>query len=138
MAARAEATVGAHRLVFEAEDIIICHFGPTLTEKEMLAIIELQVAHVRGKPYFLLIDLTRIGSIPAPVRRTIGMSAKVVKLRGIAIYGGSFHMKALAKLINTALSIFGKNPFPQEFFEGEEAAMAWLRELRKQQPAVGA
>lgn len=133
MAAESEARVGSHRLVFEAEDIIVCHFGPALIEREIQAIVDLQAEHVKGQPYFLVLDFTRIGTLPEPVRRAIGQSMKKVRLRGIAMYGGSFHLKAMARLINTALAIFAKNPFPQEFFGNREGALIWIHELRKQQ-----
>lgn len=136
MVTKPEVTVGLHRMVFEADDIIICHYGPVIGEKEIQALIELQREHVKGKPYFLLIDLSRCGIPSAPVRRVIGQSTTRVTLRGVAMYGGGLHIRAVARLLNTALALFGKNPFPQEFFGSREAALAWLYELRGQQAAA--
>jgi hypothetical protein len=134
----AAAMVGAHRVVFEAADMISVHFGPTLTEEEMEAIVNVQARHAAGRAYFLILDFTRIGTISAAARRAVGRSTTKLRFRGIAMYGASFHMKIMARLVNTALAIFSKRPFPQQFFDSREAALIWVEELRKQPIALEA
>ncbi len=53
------------------------------------------------------------------------------------MYGASFHMKVMAKLVNSAIGLFRKHPFPQDFFDTRETALAWLDELRKRDATAG-
>lgn len=128
-----EATIGAHRLVFEADSIEV-HFGPELSEEEMEAILDAQAAHTDGKPYFLILDFTRLGSISAPVRRAVGRSRNRLHFQAIAMYGASFQMRIVAGLVNTGLALFLKRPLPQEFFDSRAAALAWIEKQRREFP----
>jgi hypothetical protein len=132
MTATSEVMVGAHRIVFEAEDLVIVHFASTISVEEIEAIVGAQAEFAAGRPYFLILDFTRIGSLSAAVRRAVGQATRKVTYQGIAMYGASFQMKVMARLINTALMLFSKRPFPQEFFDSREAAIAWVEALRKQ------
>jgi hypothetical protein len=53
------------------------------------------------------------------------------------MYGASFQMKVIAKLVNSAIALFRKNALPQEFFDDERSARAWLKESKEKQAAGG-
>jgi hypothetical protein len=138
MTRNSEVTVGPHRFVREAEDIFGFYFGANVTEKEMLALLEVLFEHTGNRRFFLMLDLSKVDSVPAPVRRAIGEAAKRLKWRAVAMYGASVQLRLLSTLINNALAILSKAPFPQKFFESREAALAWCEELRARQDAEGA
>ncbi len=95
-------------------------------------------AEMADRPYFLMLDFTHVESLPAPARRAVGELGIKVNLRAIGMYGGSFHVRVVAKLINGAIALFRKNSLPQQFFDTREAALAWFDQLRKRDPAGGA
>jgi hypothetical protein len=130
--------IGPHRVVREAEDIFAVTFGANITEKEMLAIFDIFYEHAANGRWFLVIDFSRIAAIPAPVRRIVGEAGKRLKWRAVAMYGASIQMRVLATLVNNALAILSRSPFPQKFFDSREAALRWCDELRARQDAESA
>jgi hypothetical protein len=110
--------------------VVINHFGANPTEQDMIAILDACAELAGGKPFFQLVDLTKVDTLTPAVRRVIGDSAKHMQFRGLAMFGASFQMKVVAKLVNSALVLFRKSPFPQDFFDTQDQALAWVDQMR--------
>lgn len=132
-----EKMIGPHRLVQNAEDVITMYFAPNPTAAEMTTCVETQAEIMGGRPYFLLLDFAQVESLSADTRRAVGESTKKVNYRAIGMCNASFQMKVIARLINVAIGLFTRRPFPQEFFDRHEDALAWFDDLRKRD-TVGA
>ena len=133
-----EYKIGPHRIVHEREDLIINHMGQDPTEAEMIAMIEADAEAAGSRPIYLIVDLSKVQTLSAPVRRAIGDSAKRIRYKCIGIYGASFQIKVVAKLINSAIALFRKEAFPQDFFDTREKALAWVDDLRARERAGAA
>jgi hypothetical protein len=133
-----EIKVGKHRVVLEKEDLVGMYLAASPTLEEMLGIIEAQVELVSGRPYFLLIDMTLVETLSAPVRRAVGEASNRVTFKGIGVVGATFHIKVVTRLINSALALFRRTPLPQAFFDKREEAHAWFDELRTHSPGGAA
>jgi hypothetical protein len=129
--------IGPHRVVKEADDQVAVYFGATPTEPEMRSLIDAQVQLIGDKPIFLLLDFTKVETIPAPVRRDVGEAGTRMNFKGIGMFGGGFQIRVVAKLINTAIALFKRQPFPEAFHDSREAALAWFEELRKHPEKAG-
>lgn len=100
---------------------------------EVLDKIEAKVA---GKPYFLLESfMTHIDGATPEARRISAERLNSLPDRAIAIVGGSFAQRLLAKLIITATAFLGKGKNTGSFFTDSESARKWLQEYAAQRDA---
>lgn len=107
------------------------YYASSPTETDVISVMDVTFELTSGKPFFLMLDFTNVESFAPAARRAVAEGAKKLHIRGIAICGANFHMKVMTKLVNSAIGLFRKLPFPQDFFDTREAALAWLDELRK-------
>ncbi len=125
-----EVKVGKHRVVHEKSDVVAVYFGASPTEAEMKSIVDGVVQLSSGAPTFLVIDLGQVETLSAAVRKVIGDSSATISYKAIGMFGASFHIKVIARLVNSAIAIFRKDPFPQAFFDTHDQVTAWFDKLR--------
>lgn len=100
---------------------------------EVLDKIEEKVA---GKPYFLLeAFMTHIEGATPEARRISAERLNKLPERAIAIVGGSFGQRLIAKLIITATAFLGKGENTGSFFTDSESARVWLNEYAAERDA---
>jgi hypothetical protein len=78
------------------DDVIMNQLGANPTEEDMIAIVDTCNAMAAGRPIYLMVDLTKVDTLSAAVRRVIGDSAKVTEYRAIAMIGANFQMKVIS------------------------------------------
>lgn len=114
-------------------DICRWTFVGDVPEAEMRRLLADQKAIMEGcDRVLLLIDMRKIGSV-SPEARKAGAEPSNVNAIGTAIFGASYHIRVLAKLVTTASSLLRKvkpTDSPVVFYETEKEAMAWLAERR--------
>ncbi len=119
-----------HRLTKEGDDVVTNAFGGSPDVPEMIKIVDAIIELADGKPIFFMLDMTKLETVPAAVRKVIGDSSTRINFKAIGMFGATFHIRVVASLINSALSLFGKAPFPQQFFDSREQVMTWFDKLR--------
>lgn len=84
--------------------------------------------------FFVLINVAKLGPVSKEVRKAFAENGESAKqLRGIAIVGASFHLRAVGNMITKAAAILHRHvDNPLRFFETEEEARAWLVERRRE------
>lgn len=108
-------------------DIVHLEFrGPFVLEHartvhEFLA----QVMAETGRCY-LLADMSQMDGIPTDTRRYVGEWHKQHTVSGVAVYGASFAIRALATLMFQAVRIVGDQRIEMEFFRDEADARRWI------------
>jgi hypothetical protein len=125
-----ERKVGSHRVVALRDDVLLNYLAGNPTEPDMKALVDAYVELAAGRPIFLIVDLSEVDNINPGARKVISESFKRIEFRGTAMFGASFQMKVVAKLINSALGLFQKSKYPQEFFDSLDEALAWVDQLR--------
>jgi hypothetical protein len=133
-----EHTIGAHRIIMEADDVIRVNFGATPSEAEMRAMIDVQAELAAGQPVYLMLDLTRVETMSAGARRAVGEASMKMSYKAFVMYGASFQMRVIAKLLNSALALFQKSTIPEAFVEDYDAAHAWIAAHRQKLTAASA
>jgi hypothetical protein len=116
-----------------------------ITADHMHRLIEVSTPFSAGKKYtLLLVDLSRLTFVTREARAISGSmprkgaAGKGTPHRGIAIFGASFHFRAIANIGIRALNLLtGQTDNPTRFFDTEAAARAWLAERREQLRAEG-
>lgn len=122
--------VGPHRVVRERLDAATIHFGANIEEQEMVEILDTLAAMMDEEPFVLLLDFSKVDTLSASVRRIVGEKTQTMNIIGFGMFGANFHMKVIAKLVNSAISLFKKKSIPQEFFDDYESAKKWGMSVR--------
>lgn len=120
-----EQQVGPHRVVRQRQGIAVIHFGKSPEHADMVKVLDVLTALMEARPFVLLLDFRKVQTLSAEVRRVVGERTRGMKILGFAMFGASFHMKVIARLVNSAISLFRNEVIPQEFFDTEQAAQAW-------------
>lgn len=102
-----------------------------ILEDHAKKIIEIAVKHFGDKPYFILGDLTHIGSINPAARKYLAESAGSSSA-GAALWGASFQTRVIANLLLNAINLIKKHAIPSTFFKTEAEARSWLDQRRKE------
>ena len=80
----------------------------------------------------ILVDVRRVGDVSPEARRLSATPSKL-NIIATAIFGASFHVRVLAKLITKAAAVLRRvkeTDSPTQFFETEAESLAWLDERR--------
>lgn len=122
--------VGSHRVADEGDSIASIDFGGSPDELEMDEIMSHLVRMRAGEPTYIFIDFSKVDTLSADARRVIGERSRDVNVKALAMYGASFHLRVIAKLVNAAIAMFKKDAVAQDFFSQREDAVAWLEAQR--------
>jgi len=100
--------------------------------EEIQEIVAFMKEAIAGSPYLLLLgDLSAFQGIAPGMRRVAMELSRSLPYRGVALIGGSFHGKLIAKMLVNALNLFTQRDIPVRFFATEVEAYAWLLERRR-------
>jgi hypothetical protein len=125
-----QATVGSHRVLHEVDGVALIHFGEDPSEAEMEDVMGELLRMCGEAPTFILIDFSAVSTLSPEVRKVVGRRSQELDVQGIAMFGATFHLRVIAKLVNGAIAMFKKDPVPQEFFKTREEADRWIDGLR--------
>ncbi len=120
----------------EDPDIVVWHLVGNVSAADVARIYEVQVECCRRKsPIFVVTDLRRMNNMSLDARRAATqrqfVDGQPMRVRGIAVIGGSFALRVLSNMVNRAVALLYRNPEnPLRFFETDEEARAWFDSLR--------
>ena len=128
-----EIHVGTHLFRWEPPDIGYLSYFGDLDGKSMAALSQASRSFTLGKPrVFLLVDMSKVGSIAGDARRVAADGSKDLHFRGMAIIGASAHIRVIAGLVSRAVDLLHhKNDNPTRFFETEAQAREWIKGRRE-------
>ncbi len=95
------------------------------------AFFEVVEARIQNEPYFLWeVNVSELDGMTASARRIAADSLVRLPDRAIAVVGGKFAEKILAKLVLTAVTILDSTPRNNQvsFFTDSDSARAWLHD----------
>ena len=96
-----------------------------------------QLVFSQGKSsIYVVVDMTRLGSVTADARRAAARgptgNGSSMLVRAVAVVGGSFHLRMLGKMVNTAAALlYRTNPTPIDFFDTNKQARDWIESLKR-------
>ena len=126
-------SLGRHAMSF-AGDVLEIHYDGhiSLADSEQLRDILIEIDREHGS-CFLLVDM-RLGlGIDRDARQYMKEWSKQeqAKLRGTAIYGVSFTMRAIAMLMLNAIKLLGRQESEVSFLKDEAEARRWIDARRQ-------
>lgn len=111
--------------------------GP-LEVDEAIAVFDAIDEAVADKSYCLMeAFMTHIEGASPEARRVSAERLKMIPNMAMAVVGGSFAQRMLAKLVLTAVNMLGSHAVAAKFFSDSESARAWLREFPAKLAADG-
>jgi hypothetical protein len=118
--------------------LVSIRFHGTLDEEESRAVMDAIETQVANEPYVLLeVNMSGIDGATPEARKIAADRLDALPERAIAIVGGSFAQRIIAKLVLTALSMLGKKGKNEaRFFTDSESARTWLHEYAAQRDAI--
>ncbi|WP_437611016.1 STAS/SEC14 domain-containing protein [Sorangium sp. So ce834] len=98
-----------------------------LTDDRARAVIGVlrRAAH-DGRDVLVLADVRHTGSIPASARRISAEEMRTARIDAVAIVGASFPLRVVVTLLAKGVHILTGQLYPQQFFDTEGEARAWL------------
>lgn len=121
----------------EPPDIIIWALVGRVSGDDMRRLYAEQVAFSRGKhEIYVIADLQRMEHVEAAARHVAAhapdVDGKAMTVGGMAVVGGSFHLRMLAKMANKAAALLKRNSeSPVAFFTTYDEARQWFTEIRR-------
>jgi SpoIIAA-like len=124
---------GEIHVKWEPPDLLVLVYKGDIWPDEMTRAIEKSHYFIRAQPYHLaLLDVTHFLSMKPEARKLAVASSEKENIRGAAVVGASFHVRALGSMLIRAAQIFYKGKDnPTEFFNNEKDARAWLEQRRR-------
>ena len=120
----------------DGNDILIWSLIGRVNADDVHRLYADQVAFCRGKPeIFVIVDLRAMQQMDAAARQVAAhgpdVDGKPMPVAGLAIVGGSFHMRLLAKMVNKAAALLTRvQTTPLEFFDTFDQARQWIATRR--------
>lgn len=102
-------------------------FFGVLEGPELDTLFDWMEAKVAGLPYFLIeADMSAISGAKPEARKLAADRLRSMPDFAIALVGGSFAQRIIAKLVLTAIEMLSKGKTKAGFFKDREASRAWL------------
>ena len=128
--------VGKHLLVYEEPELLLVTVGGDISVQDATEILAADCENFQRNGYaLLLVDATKLGSVPAETRRVASrILAKTWPYDGpykgsVAIFGANQYAVALLTLLLRAIHMIRKHSRPPPtFFKDGAAARSWLHE----------
>lgn len=134
MAERSELILGRHEAHFEEPDLLVIVTRGPLSAVEMNLLSDYIIDLAAPMEHLLVLaDIRELGEIPPDSRRVLAVRTGPVPYRGIAIFGGSFQVRLLSKLLVGAVNLFSRprRDNPVHFCDTEAEARAWIEQRRR-------
>jgi hypothetical protein len=96
-----------------------------------------QMAFCQGKTaIYVIVDMTRMRQVDGEARRAAARAPKMdgqpMPVQAIAIVGGSFHLRMIGKMVNTAEALLNRRQMtPLDFFDTTHQARDWIESLKR-------
>lgn len=96
-----------------------------------------QMAFCQGKTaIYVIVDMTRMRQVDGDARRAAARAPKIdgqpMPVQAIAVVGGSFHLRMIGKMVNTAEALLNRRQVtPIDFFDTMHQARDWIESLRR-------
>jgi hypothetical protein len=118
----------------EPHDIFVARYVGDISGADIVRLTEELRRRMVGKPHaFLLGDFHRMGRTTTDARSAGAEMLRALHLRGSAMIGASFHIRAIATLVFKAVELLNKPlDHPMRFFDTEAEGMAWLVERSRE------
>lgn len=99
-----------------------------VSEDQIAEILKQAAEASSGLPYFLLeVDISEMDGATPEARRVTAKYFREMPPLALAILGGSFAQRTIAKLVLKAAQILqGENKDASDFFTDQQSAAAWL------------
>jgi len=121
--------IDTHSIVLEAPDLLIVRFRGLLLEDHVVRYVAQRPSLLGDQKYILLMcDLRELTEVSLKGRRAIA-DIHDGRPQATGLVGGSFRLRVMAEMINTASRVFGKRQSRMRPFDDEASARAWLREM---------
>lgn len=122
--------VGRHE-GWQEDDLIGLRFHGPITGDDARTFLALFEALLQARGRCLLLgDMRDMTGFEASARHEVASWNRTHKLTGVAVYGGSFAVRALATLAMKAIKLFGRDPDEVLFASDEAEARRWLASRR--------
>ncbi len=125
---------GEHAYRCERAGIVFLRIVGDVAEEDVAAFFAAWERFCEGggrRHVFWLIDLAGLGAILPEARKLIARTPVRPENKGTAIFGASFQQRAVATLVDKALSLLQPNAPPVVFFRSEAEARAWIEGRRR-------
>lgn len=110
-----------------------------LSADETNAVLDAIEGEVMGREFFMFeADMGDIQGASPEARRVAAQRLKNLPNFAMAVVGGSFAQRMIAKLVLTAIRMLGSDKTTAKFFSDSDSARAWLRDYAKERQAKGA
>jgi hypothetical protein len=123
---------GGHAYRCERAGILFLRTAGDLAEQDVATVF---AAFERlcdaGEHVFWLIDLARLGVMLPDARKLVARTPLRRQNKGAAIFGASFHQRAIVTLVFKAMELLQRDAPPLAFFPSEAEARAWIDARRR-------
>ena len=128
-----EIRIGETMIRYEPPDICYLEVVGAPDVAEAIKLMDAVRRFSEGKDvFFTLNNVARTSGFPPDARRFVADRMRAMPIRGIAIFGASFHMRVVLTLFSKARGlVFGdQKRSPMHIFATEAEARAWIAEQR--------
>jgi hypothetical protein len=128
-----DAEPGASFACTEPPDICFWRCVGRVSANDFREMFAVQKRFAEGKRYILvLVDLSQLDSVSAEGRKAAALEGKhEMPIRGMAVFGASFHFRVLAQAVSTAGRLLHRDvDNPAYFCRTEAQARTWLAQRR--------
>ena len=129
--------IGTHDIRFEPPDTLSVKIVGDVRVDEASRIIDLCAELGAKAPFYLIADLSGIGSIPSEARGVASKQIRPEWYKGVVYVGASFVAKAAVKSLSVVFYLAGKYTADVEFVAtAEEAPAALAKQKAKHRAKV--
>ncbi|WP_437907045.1 STAS/SEC14 domain-containing protein [Sorangium sp. So ce327] len=89
-----------------------------------------------GRDVLVLADARHMGPVSALARKAVTEEMRGARVDAVAMIGASFSMRVIVALLAKGVQMLTGQPYPQQFFDTEGEAHAWLLARRDALRAV--
>ncbi|WP_437715615.1 STAS/SEC14 domain-containing protein [Sorangium sp. So ce448] len=79
-----------------------------------------------GRDVLVLADARHMGPIPPSARKAVTQEVRSTHIDAVAMIGASFSLRVIVALLAKGVQLLTGQPYPQQFFDTEGEARAWL------------
>ncbi|CAN90848.1 hypothetical protein predicted by Glimmer/Critica [Sorangium cellulosum So ce56] len=111
----------------EPDGILRVEVHGEVTEDRARAVLgAIQRVSESGRDVLVLADARHMGPVSAQARKAVTEEMRGARVDAVAIIGASFSMRVIMALLAKGVHMLTGQPYPQQFFDTEGEAHAWL------------
>ena len=124
--------VGPQRVTIVPPDLLVLEMADPLEVDHVTRVLDLllEIGLSRG-PHKVLMDISRVKSVPRDVREAIRSRNVAARHAAVAFVGAPFHVRIVLEMIIAAIRILKpeRPRYPYAFFDRKDDALTWLHAL---------